>query len=338
MSTNQFISTVIQDTNDAILVLDRSGQILFHNNAASQLLGFSFTDNTKYASLMAMNTCPENDEFHQSILQSVYDKESIHRASVKYVRKPGDTIYLHTVSNYNTEHNCVIFSFTDVTELKLQQIQQHDVSFITAAIITFLCVWIYLVIAWKFFGAEHYITSDGMTIIELVLGLITCFICFHFTSMNSNQMGLAKPPIQIIRTDLLISASIILIMILIKVILLRVNPGYFKDPTFFQWNAILNWSMILYPVNVFFQEFITRGCFQEVLQYVFYGKYRVPLILLISSIMFGALHIHKGFTYMLITPFFLFFCSLLYQKQRNIWGLCIIHYVCLTTAKILALF
>lgn len=337
MNYNDYTNDIIRNTNEGILVIDRSGTILFHNNAARDLLDFEFTDQKKYAALMSSNPSPENDEFHQSILQSIYDKETIHHSSTRYVRKNGDVIYLRTTSNYHPDHDYLVFSFIDVTENETRRIQQHDASLISAFTIAFICIWVYLVMLWRSHGWDSSISSDVMTLVQLTLGGIVCFICVRFTSLDTKHMGLSVPSKKILRTDLTISGIILVVFLIIKLILLHVNPGYFATSAFCNWKLFLDASILFYPVNVFIQEFLTRGCFQEALLLTFVGKHKDLLVIVISSLMFGALHLHKPFSYMLVTPVFLFFCSILYQKQRNVWGLCIIHYVCLIGAKVLGL-
>ena len=46
-----------------------------------------------------------------------------------------------------------------------------------------------------------------------------------------------------------------------------------------------------------------------------------------SSLLFGALHIHRGFIYMLAATVLLGIFGVLYRKQNSIWGLCIPHFV-----------
>ena len=46
-----------------------------------------------------------------------------------------------------------------------------------------------------------------------------------------------------------------------------------------------------------------------------------------SALVFGVLHIAYGLPYMLGAALLLGVLGILYHKQGNIWGLCIIHYV-----------
>lgn len=60
---------------------------------------------------------------------------------------------------------------------------------------------------------------------------------------------------------------------------------------------------------------------------MFDGKHAVLGAIVISSLLFGAVHIAHGFMYMLASILLLGALGGLYEKQRNIWGVTIIHYV-----------
>ena len=60
---------------------------------------------------------------------------------------------------------------------------------------------------------------------------------------------------------------------------------------------------------------------------LFDGKYAVIVAMVLSTLLFGAVHIGHGFMYMIGAIILLGSMSGLYEKQRNIWGVAIIHYV-----------
>lgn len=49
------------------------------------------------------------------------------------------------------------------------------------------------------------------------------------------------------------------------------------------------------------QEFLPRGIIHENLRRIFVGKNKEVVAIIISSLMFGTLHIHRGFMYMIDT-------------------------------------
>ena len=56
---------------------------------------------------------------------------------------------------------------------------------------------------------------------------------------------------------------------------------------------------------------------------------------IIASLVFGAVHIHKGIVYMVGAALLLSFFGILYSKQKTIWGLCIPHLVLSWSLRIL---
>ena len=60
---------------------------------------------------------------------------------------------------------------------------------------------------------------------------------------------------------------------------------------------------------------------------MFDGKNAVMGAILLSSLLFGAVHIAHGFMYMAAAMVLLGALGGLYEKQQNIWGVAIIHYV-----------
>ena len=49
--------------------------------------------------------------------------------------------------------------------------------------------------------------------------------------------------------------------------------------------------------------------------------------IMVSSLVFGVLHIAYGLPYMVGASLLLGVLGVFYHRQGNIWGLCIIHYV-----------
>ena len=65
---------------------------------------------------------------------------------------------------------------------------------------------------------------------------------------------------------------------------------------------------------------------------MFDGKHRVLAAILLSALLFGAVHIAHGFLYMVAAMVLLGALGGLYEKQRNIWGVTMIHFILGQTA------
>ena len=60
---------------------------------------------------------------------------------------------------------------------------------------------------------------------------------------------------------------------------------------------------------------------------MFDGKHSSIVAILLSSLLFGAVHIAHGFMYMVAAIVLLGALGGLYEKQQNIWGVTIIYFV-----------
>ena len=60
---------------------------------------------------------------------------------------------------------------------------------------------------------------------------------------------------------------------------------------------------------------------------LFDGKRAVAVAVALTTLLFGAVHLGHGFMYMITAIILLGSLGGLYEKQRNIWGVTIIHFV-----------
>lgn len=75
------------------------------------------------------------------------------------------------------------------------------------------------------------------------------------------------------------------------------------------------------------QEFLARSMIYGSIRKIFDGKKGFIASIILSSLLFGAVHIAHGFLYMVAAMILLGLLGGLYEKQRNIWGVAIIHYI-----------
>lgn len=82
---------------------------------------------------------------------------------------------------------------------------------------------------------------------------------------------------------------------------------------------------LLYLIFIPCQEMIFRGALQTTLSKFFMGKYAVTRAILLTSLLFGATHIHLGILMTLSTFFLGIFWGMLYEKQHSLLGVIISH-------------
>lgn len=82
----------------------------------------------------------------------------------------------------------------------------------------------------------------------------------------------------------------------------------------------------MYPLSVLLQEILSQSIIRECLMRILKGENSHIYAILLSSMLFTALHIHRGFGFMVGSLLLCYGIGALYRKQRTIWGLCITHY------------
>ena len=103
--------------------------------------------------------------------------------------------------------------------------------------------------------------------------------------------------------------------------------GFFGDDMpFWNWN-IGAYSWISYIFTCVIQEFLARSMIYGSISKLFDGRNATIWAILLSSLLFGAVHIAHGFMYMAVAIILLGALGGLYEKQRSIWGVAVIQYV-----------
>lgn len=93
-----------------------------------------------------------------------------------------------------------------------------------------------------------------------------------------------------------------------------------------QWEAI-SWEYFAYIFVVPIQEFIMRGVFQNSVYRLLTGKYVGVLAVLITSLVFGALHLHVSVNLGIIAFVSGLFWGFLYLRHQSLLGICLSHYI-----------
>lgn len=327
----QIVSHILRDVSDGIMVLSLDGTITFINPSGSRLLGVHETlTGKKYASLVTDTSFPGNDDFHQLLLDCIYDKEHIHIKDVSYTRPDGGRLYLQMRTSFLYDDSTgepagIIIQFTDITKQTVLLKKQKDFTAAFTAMVTILCGWVFLYAVWDVFGRE--INSSSLTIVLEVVGLTVGFFLVKYTNVSVQDIGLGTAGLKnVLVKNTVFSIVGIIVLFAAKAAALYFLPGYFSpDEPFWDWSA-LTWAQWIYPITAFAQEFISHGIIQESLDRVFAGKYSGWISIAISSLFFGALHIHKGLMYMICATVLSLFLCVIYRKQRSVWGLTIPHF------------
>ena len=319
---------VLRDFDDGVITFDRRGVIRFINPAASLILGLSGNSvGKRYQELFGR----ENEELWELLAKATEQKEASHRGDILYRRADGSVARLNTSciclrDDRDPRKNEYVIHFDDITEIDALRRKRRESSAVFIGTMTAVSVWMYIVAFWQLTGQKA--SQEIMTQFIHAIALVMFFYIRHYTHFSFEEMGLKIKGISgAVKLDCLLTAVATAVLFGLKALLLRVSPGFFpRGAPFWEWSR-MNWSDYTYPLTVVLQEFLSRGVIHENLRRIFVGKYSEAAAIIVSSLVFGALHIHRGFFYMIAATALLSLFGLLYRRQNSIWGLCIPHFV-----------
>lgn len=319
---------VLRDFDEGIITFDRGGVIRYINPAASMILGL--TGNAvgkRYRDVFDK----DNDGLLEYLVKATVEKNASHRGDVLFQRDDGSTVRLNTSciclqDDEDVRERSYAIHFEDITEIDTLRRKRRESSAVFIGTMTAISLWIYAVALWQLTGEK--VSQEIMTQFIHAISLIMFFFIRHYTHFSFEEMGLRiKGIAKAIKTDCLFTAVLTALLFGIKLVILKVSPGFFPaGAPFWDWSRV-GWSDLVYPLTVVLQEFLSRGVIHENLRRIFVGKHSEAAAIIVSSLLFGALHIHRGFMYMLAATALLAIFGILYRKQNSIWGLCIPHFV-----------
>jgi membrane protease YdiL (CAAX protease family) len=165
---------------------------------------------------------------------------------------------------------------------------------------------------------------------QILNGLVFCFcvVVYRKTDFSVEELGLKiKNYKSTFLSAIGISGALVALLMVGKLVILRVAPDFFPaDAPFWNWNiGVHNW--VSYIFSCIIQEFLARSMLYGSVRKLFDGKRAVAVAVALTTLLFGAVHLGHGFMYMVGAMVLLGSLGGLYEKQRNIWGVAIIHYV-----------
>ncbi len=324
---------IFRDMEEAVFVIEYDGgSITYVNERCEKLLGFGcgIGDGKpqKYVDLMSRDGDSRNDDFHQMILDSVYDIHNVHRRNVSFY-KDGKRMTLNLRTSFLRDEDGgepigIVAVIEDVTEISKLQRKKKNSNIVFALFVALLCLIIFMVQGVTDFNAP--ITKPQITIIIEVMALVFMLILMKTTHLNIKDMGFRKDNLK----PTLISCAVIVPVLFalltgFKLVLTRLSPGFFPPETPFFASLPIS-EYITYLFTAFIQELIARGVVQSSLNRVFDGKNGQTVALIISALAFGTIHLYYGFLFMLMASALVGVLGIMFNKQKNIWGVTLIHY------------
>ena len=324
-----YANRALRDISDGVMVItDR--RVSYMNESAEKMLNVT-GDRSNYM-LMIGNDFEQNEAFHQLVIDAIYDKEHTHTGDVTYQKSDGSLIYLQVKTSFllgeNKERLGIVVVFSDITAIQLSRKKDKEVSVIFAGCVAYICTWVILTVILQTLEVPIFHDINFMSALQYLMSVpIVLYFCRN-SSLTWKDMGLSTKNLRPILTKgLILGIAALAVMVVIKIVMLHFNPGFFRpDRPFFDLET-LNWTFIYYPLTVVYQEFMARGIMQNSLQRIFKGEHSEALAIIFTALTFSTVHVHRGWVYVLGAAIMVLAFGTVYARHKTIWGVCIPHLV-----------
>ena len=323
---------ILRDMDDSVLALDSRGHIMYMNPQFQSLLGLQDdVIGRTYAEVFFERQDTRNDGFHQFLVDAVLEKERTHTGTVPFTNAQNYTRYFRITSSFlkneaDDEANGVVLVLSDVTETEVLKKKRYDASVVFSCVMA--CISLYLLLLATLDFLQIHIPTTRLSQILNALVFCFCIIVYRKTDFSFEELGLK---INNYKNTFLsaigISVALVALLMAAKLVMIRLAPGFFPaDAPFWNWNiGVHNWVGYIFSCTI--QEFLARSMLYGSVRKLFDGKRAVAVAIALTTLLFGAVHLGHGFMYMIGAMVLLGSLGGLYEKQRNIWGVAIIHYV-----------
>lgn len=326
----EFSERVLRDMNSAVLVLDRKGRIVYVNAPASRMLEIDDGYREERARFSLLTDNSYNDSFNETIFDALYNKNSTTVKKVPYMAPSGRKYVLLMTSSYLSEPGSddvlLVITLSDETVAEEMTRKFRDSSNTFTTFLFGFCIWILIYALWEFLGRP--IAADFMTHGVEVLGIVMLIFILRYTSLDWRELGVTtRDPAKTVRTALIAAAGAFALLCALKGIARMVDPNSFEPDAPFLDISRFGIRQIIYIFTAGIQEFLARSVIQGNLKRISASKHAGLMAILLSSVIFAALHIHLGFLFMVGATILAGLEGILYEKQQNIFGVWIVHWV-----------
>ena len=320
-----FSERVLRDMYDAVLVLDSEGNIVYVNGPASRMLE---VDENYQKSGARLYDNKYNDTFREAVFSALENKDETTVRKVPYMA-PSGRKYVFILSSsllHDTDGTQLVVTLSDETVAEEMTQKFNDSSQTFTTFLFGFCGWILVYGLWEFLGRP--IPSDLMTHGVELLGIIMLVFIVYRTSLTWRDLGVMPRDLRkTIRTALIVAACAVGFLFLLKAVCRLIDPNCFEpDAPFFDIRRF-GLRQLLYILTAGIQEFLARSVIQGNLKRIMVGKNPALMAILLSSPIFAAMHIHCGFAFMVGAAILAGLEGILYEKQQNLFGVWIVHWV-----------
>ncbi len=333
METNalkSFSDRILRDMNSAVVVLDRKGYIRYFNQPAARIFELDENLETGRERFTLSEEITRNQEFCDYVFDAFRMKDYTHVGRVPY-RSPSGKQYTLRVStsfvdNPGIENDYVVITIGDETREEQLRQKVHDSSTTFSTFLFGFCIWMILYALWEFLGRP--IAADYLTHGIEVLALVMLVFILCRTSLTWRDLGVFSDNLlKTARTALIVAACAVAFLFAAKAVARIFVPTCFEPEAPFFDIRRFGLRQVLYILTAGIQEFLARSVMQSNLKRIMVGKHTAAGAIILSSLIFAALHIHLGFLFMIGAAILAGLEGILYEKQQNIVGVWIVHWV-----------
>ena len=318
----------LNDIPGCVFVLGGNGTIVYANKAARSIMGLGDFVGKIFAEYFMVCPNSANDRFYDVVLQAVRDHTVQQNERCLFVSPKGTRYAFHVTSSYldgSDGISYLVVTCTDVTPEERADRVRHESTFMLLAIIVYMCAFLFVYATWEYLGRPF--DRSYLTHAIEVGGMVLGFVAFRFTSLRRNDLGLGFANIgRILVVDGLASVGAIGMIALVKLAMMRLAPGLLVHP---EALCSLGWVSLqtaaLYVYTAIIQEFLARGIMQQTLLAIIRSRHSHTLAAVLSGIMIASLHVAHGPIYMLGAAVLLSLLGVVYDRQKSIWGVALIH-------------
>jgi membrane protease YdiL (CAAX protease family) len=328
LATHAFSERVLRDMYDAVLVLDSMGNVVYVNKPAARMLEIEEGYREARVRFSPMRDVDYNNSFNEAVFNALCNKDETTVKKVPYMAPSGKK-YVFVLSSsllWDEEDALLVITLSDETVAEEMTRKFRDSSRTFTTFLFGFCGWILIYALWEFLGRP--IPADFMTHGVEVLGLIMLIFILVRTSLTWRDLGvLTHEPRKTVRTALIVAVGAFGFLCGLKAVCRLFDPMCFEPDAPFLDFRRFGLRQILYIITAGIQEFLARSVIQGNLKRITAGKHKALMAIFLSSMIFAALHIHFGFLFMVGSAILAGLEGILYEKQRNLFGVWIVHWV-----------
>lgn len=329
---------ILNTMQDGVISVNKTGMVTYINEVAERLVATEKTEIIGHRLAEKFFENEKNDDFIQTVVDAVCEPDRIISKKINYWYENGEGkcffVKTSVIKDEENQKQGVTFLISDITEDEEQKRRIHDLTVNFVLFIGLLCSYVFFYAMTKMVWGDSFPKALYNWLIMLISLVLTVFLSystskkFSFTFLKVGKDRF-KHDMKFV-VGFCLGAT--LLMIVVKLVLMYSIPGIFPpNKPFFNYYRFLPSGMTvahsLYFLTSFFQEVLARKVAQETMEEIFVGAKGSIIAVFISSIMFGVLHLHYGFFFMVGCFLYLTVLGFYYRKNRNIWNCVILHLV-----------